>query len=457
MRVKRNPNWRIITCLLMLAFLVANQTNAQTYKVLHHFQGLTGNHPSSPLAQRPDGTLYGTTEGGGTDGSGVVYTLQTNGTSFAVLKNFVYSSDGAVPKAGLASYGTVLFGTTISTYDGSFGGSIFTIDTDGSDFTTLKRLSGNGREGGWPGQLVLSGQTLCGMSEVGGTAGWGTIFKINTDGSGFEVLHNFVVTNGAKPQGRLTQTSTALYGATYFGGQSNFGLLFKASTYDNCFTILKHFTGADGRYPAAGLVLQGAHLYGTTLRGGAHDGGTVFRINTDGTGFLVLKHFSFTNQEPTAPTAELLLSNGIIYGTSSKGGISNKGTLFQLKTDGTDFSVLKHFTGNDGATPLAALLLSGDTLYGTASEGGSFDQGVVFSFLVAPLPPLVLLNPTCSNMRFSFSFQTEVGRDYVVEHNTEVSSSNWQFHHSAIGDGSLMSCTVPITNAEPHFFRVRQL
>jgi len=36
--------------------------------------------------------------------------------------------------------------------------------------------------------LLLSGSTLYGITQNGGSLGNGTIFKINTDGSGFAVL-----------------------------------------------------------------------------------------------------------------------------------------------------------------------------------------------------------------------------------------------------------------------------
>ncbi len=57
-------------------------------------------------------------------------------------------------------------------------------------------------------------------------------------------------------------------------------------------TVLKHFTGSDGAWPDAGLVLSGSTLYGTTSLGGSSNKGTVFQMNTDGTGYTVLKNYS---------------------------------------------------------------------------------------------------------------------------------------------------------------------
>ena len=49
----------------------------------------------------------------------------------------------------------------------------------------------------------------------GGSTGYRTLFKVNTDGTGFEVLYNF---NGASddecPMGGLTMSGNTLYGTT---------------------------------------------------------------------------------------------------------------------------------------------------------------------------------------------------------------------------------------------------
>lgn len=71
-----------------------------------------------------------------------------------------------------------------------------TILTPGYYFTVLKSLSpwaGINRQG----SLVLSGSTHYGMAYADGSANLGTIFKINTDGTSFTVLHSFAGGGGA--------------------------------------------------------------------------------------------------------------------------------------------------------------------------------------------------------------------------------------------------------------------
>ena len=99
-------------------------------------------------------------------------------------------------------------------------------------------------------------------------------------------------------------------------------------------TVLYSFTGGtkgDGANPEAGLV-QDTHgnLYGTTISGGAHGYGTVFEVDTTGKE-TVLYSFTGANGDGGAPRAGLVLDmQGNLYGTTTGGGASGAGTVFQL-------------------------------------------------------------------------------------------------------------------------------
>src|SRR6185312_11170944 len=139
--------------------------------------------------------------------------------------------------------------------------------------------------------LVLSNNVLYGTTQFGGVTGYGTIFKINTDGSGFSTLHFF--TNGlggGTLYGGLTLAGGALYGTTYTGG-TNSGTIFMLNTDGTGFTNLHNFGGTNGTFPMASMILSGSALYGTTQEGGS---GTVFKMDTNGANFSVLYHFTST-------------------------------------------------------------------------------------------------------------------------------------------------------------------
>ena len=141
-------------------------------------------------------------------------------------------------------------------------------------------------------------------------------------------------------------------------------------------TILHAFTSStNGYYPSAGLLVSGGVIFGAA-NGGASDRGFIYRLNTNGTDYTIIKEF--TGSDGAYPRGGLLQSGSTIYGTTSWGGSSNKGTVFQMNPAGTGHLVLKHFTGSDGNGPNGILLLSGGTLYGTTEGGGSSNKGTIF-------------------------------------------------------------------------------
>jgi uncharacterized repeat protein (TIGR03803 family) len=221
---------------------------------------------------------------------------------------------------------------------------VFKINTDGTGFTILYRFTG-GSDGTAPtAGLILSGNTLYGTANEGGSSGDGTVFKINTDGTGFTTLHGFtalpdypdpyVNSDGAYPDGRLILLGNTLYGTASNGGSSAGGTIFKVNTDGTGFTTVYNFTGGSGGLcPQAGLISSGNTLYGTAY-GGSPGGGMVFAVNTDGTGFTTLYNFTFGSDGINPEYAELILLGTTLYGTTANGGCSdlggNNGTVFCL-------------------------------------------------------------------------------------------------------------------------------
>jgi len=133
-----------------------------------------------------EGTLYGTTSAGGSWGSGTVFKLKADGTSFEVLHHFSgvatplnnpTNNDGSQPLATLTLLGTKLYGTT--SVGGPWGaGTVFSVNTDGSGFTTLHGFTGGSDGSGPLAGLILSDNTLYGTAIGGGSFGVGTVFSI---------------------------------------------------------------------------------------------------------------------------------------------------------------------------------------------------------------------------------------------------------------------------------------
>jgi uncharacterized repeat protein (TIGR03803 family) len=398
---------------------------AQTFTTLHNFNGGTdGAYPVGGLVLSGN-TLYGTTEAGS---NGTVFAVQTDGTDFRILHNFTGGTiDGANPRVGLILSGDTLYGVT-SAGGASGNGTVFKLNIDGTGFTTLHwftALTGNpsaNSDGALPqAALVLSSNTLYGTAPVGGTANSGTVFKVNTDGTGFQTLHSFstyviFLTNsdGAVPYGQLVISGNTLYGATTIGGNWGNGTVFKVNTDGSGFTNLHSFsspmgnTNSDGASPWGGLVLMGNALYGTTTIGGSADNGTVFKVNTDGTGFTNLHNFTGGSggvEWYQSSRSGLVISGNALYGTTVNLGAFGNGTVFVINTDGSGFTNLYSFTslsGNinsDGANPTAGLILSGNILFGTATYGGGSGYGTVFSLsLTLPSAPRLTMTPSGTNV-----------------------------------------------------------
>jgi uncharacterized repeat protein (TIGR03803 family) len=348
--------------------------------VLHSFAGKKdGEFPTQSLTD-VNGVLYGVTNSS-------VFEITTSGTN-TVIYTFAGGNDGIGPEAGLTDVNGVLYGTTCCGGGSNNDGTVFKITPSGAE-TVLYRFEG-GTDGAHPqGALtnvngVLYGTTYSGGgSGCSGGSGCGTVYKVTTSGAE-SVLYSFSGgSDGANPEATLTNVSGVLYGTTFGGGDSNNdGTVFEITT-SGAESVLHRFgAGNDGSKPLAGLTNVNGVLYGTTELGGAvkangYRNGTVFKITTSGTE-NVLHSFGGGN-DGLFPYAGLTNVNGVLYGTTDSGGNSNNnGTVFKITTSGVKSSVFQ-FDSNDGAEPQAALTYLNGLLFGTTFSGGANGRGTVFS------------------------------------------------------------------------------
>ena len=381
---------------------------------LHQMGAEDGVAPQAGLLLASDGRFYGTTKFGkpGTlDTTGTIFTIKQDGTEFATLHRFAAfttvnsatlpeNSDGAYPEAELieGSDGN-LYGTTrAGGPDGT--GAVFRIARGGTGFQTLHVFSAITSaatvtpfvnvEGMSPVGPLVEGADgkFYGTTSLGGANGRGTVFRINLDGTGFQVLHTFTATttntttglleneDGASPTAGLIDGQDGyFYGVTSQGGTSGNGTIFAMTPDGATFTTLHVFDGNNGSRPVAELALfSDGKLYGTTYGGGttssgaASTYGTIFSIARDGTGFTNLH--SFDNTHGVYPTGQLLqllpLSSTIFVGTTSSGGKCGSGTIFRYSSAGDTVTgntkcgqKKKGNSSGGGATGPAVLLLIG--------------------------------------------------------------------------------------------------
>lgn len=203
-------------------------------KALYSFgKGTDGSFPFAGLIHA-NGRLYGTTsEGGanacnvtGASGCGTVFSI-TMGGKEKVLHSFGKGTDGFLPFAALTDVNGTLYGTTTGggAHKCSTCGTAFSITTRGAE--RVLHSFGKGTDGSSPGaSLIEVGGTLYGTTYQGGANGSGTIFSLETNGTE-KVLHSFgSVPDGANPNAGLTYKGGRLVGTTQNGGANSFGTVF---------------------------------------------------------------------------------------------------------------------------------------------------------------------------------------------------------------------------------------
>ena len=260
-------------------------TDGSAYSVLHDFAGGAddGSTPHSSLIF--DGIdLWGLTENGGTHDKGTLFRMSCDGSVFELVESF-HSSHGEEPHGTPHQFDGRFVGMTRK--GGSNGyGVVFSYD-DGA-WGPLHSFAGGKHDGATPyhGNLTGVDNLLYGLTYDGGTDGVGVVFSIGVNEE-LTVLHSFedAPNDGSHPIGSLlavpdaTTPSTWLYGTTDDGGAQKFGTVFRIRTDGTGYEVLHSFSSGDGTNPPDNLVLCGNYLYGMTQFGpGASQSGTIFRI-----------------------------------------------------------------------------------------------------------------------------------------------------------------------------------
>jgi uncharacterized repeat protein (TIGR03803 family) len=133
------------------------------------------------------------------------------------------------------------------------------------------------------GYVVQSGNYLYGMTTYGGPQNHGVLFKLTTDGQTFVPLHLFGATghDGKEPYGSLLLVGCQLYGTTAKGGDNDLGTVFVINTDGSGYSRLHSFgsTKHDGVKPIDNVIMVNGALYGMATEGGDSDQGTIFMVS----------------------------------------------------------------------------------------------------------------------------------------------------------------------------------
>jgi uncharacterized repeat protein (TIGR03803 family) len=362
-------------------------TPGGTLTFLHQFTGVDGANPIGALLE-VHGNFYGTTWSGGAFDRGAVFKVSPDG-SFVHLHSFDGGSGGGLPRAALVQgLDGNLYGTTSSGGTSLNDGTIFRMTPEGA-VTTLHQFLGLGGAGGeHPCSPLIQGAdgNLYGMA--------GIVFKLTLDGQ-FTALYS------PPGVGRLSRSSGALvkgqdgrlYGTAADGGDTNQGTIFAVTEAGEGSVLYSFAESIEGQHPVGALIQAGdGAFYGVTSRGGTRGRGTVFRMSAVGA-VTVLHTFVGGSTDGADPVGSLIRGfDGSFLGITTGGGVFDGGTVFEMTSDGV-VTVLHHFAGGSvggGASAPSSLIQGNDgNLYGTTSRGGAFDRGTVFKLTLGGLFSIV--------------------------------------------------------------------
>lgn len=407
----------------------------------HLFEYSSNNLPNGGLIRGSDNKLYGVLQAGGVPANGVVFSMNSDGSVYTVLHNFS-NSDGSFPTGSLieASNG-FLYGTT--TYGGLNAGVIYRIQKNGTSFSVLHQFNSGYNPGA--GLVQATDGKLYGTTLQGGSIGYGTMYTIGLDGTGYsEIIAFDGVAKGSTPRGAPVQGADQfLYGMTANGGSQNQGVLFKVKTDGTSYTKLVEFNGTAGGHGGSSVIFgSDGKIYGMTQLGGANNDGTIFSVASDGSGFSSLYSFnsSVSGRLPLGSLVEG--SDGYLYGMTNEGGTLNLGVVFKIKKDGTNFIRLVDFNGTNGSNPMLGPLfeVQNDLFLGITYRGGTSDAGIIFSISSAGTYALVKDFPQPESTPESLVFNENATKVFGVA--TAGGPSGGGTIFSANADGSNYSNVV---------------
>jgi len=332
-----------------------------------------------------------------------------------VLYAFKGGKDGTTPVGVLvADAAGNLYGVTLS--GGAYGGgTVFKLTPSGTGWKeTVLHAFGNGNDGVNPYNLILDGTgNIYGTTAAGGGAqklcseGCGVVYAVTRNSKGNwseKVIHRFHPEqgDGGAPNGALILDATGnIYGTTTQGGTGSCnggcGTVFEMSpAKDKGWEerVLYSFAGGDdGSFPYAGLLFDAkGDMYSTTSEGGPSNNGTVFELAFSGGKWVKNILHSFGGYpDGELPGSGSLVSDkaGNLYGSTQVGGsyacgCCGCGTVFELQDSNGEWSesILHDFSGKkDDRYPFGPIFDGKGDLYGTTSGSLNGQSGAVFELV----------------------------------------------------------------------------
>lgn len=358
--------------------LYKTDADGRNLQVMVNFSGTTGSYqgksPLGSLIKASNGKLYGLTRKGGTSDNGTIFSYDISSSTFTTVYSF--SATTLAPSEPMGSFTEVnnkLYATTSLGGTGN-SGTIFTYDLATNTYSTIVNFTGASAPyyGSMPVGISLlhaSNGLLYGTTSISGLNNNGTLFSLDPANNNYSTIINFTGTTGSfiggKPYGGVIEVNNKLFGTTNVGGTAGFGTIYSVDMSTEAHSVLASFTGSVGTTKGAkaknALTLVNGLLYGTAANLGPNGGdyGVVFSIDPVTNTYSTVVNFSGTNG--SHPYCTLLhASNGNLYGMTNGGGSNSSGTLFEYNITTNTHTVLTNFNSTNGSAPGYAKLLEID-------------------------------------------------------------------------------------------------
>ncbi len=391
---------------------------AQTFTVIHNFNGTDGSQPFAGVTRDTAGNLYGTTQyggilscdSGGVPGCGVAYKLRpfNSGWLFSVLYQFQGNEGNFLPtdpgNITLAPNG-VPFGPQVMGGSG-FDGLIYNLqppvtapaNANAPWSYTVDHVFGMGNDGGGPSQVTFDpAGNIFGTAIGGGIGNSGVVYELTPSNGGWTetILYSFLGgSDGNEPDAVSLDESGNIFGLTRAGGDSacgdnnGCGTIYELTRSGSGWTktILHVFEEAtDGSTPGPLLRDSAGNLYGVTAMA-TSGGGTIWELSPSNGGWVFNVLYTLPGRAGTLSLVfrPVMDASGALYGVNNYIGANNVGSVYKLApsnggwtyADLHDFGSLPNQT--DGCFPRGPVALDPTgNIYGTTQQCGE-GGGVIY-------------------------------------------------------------------------------
>jgi uncharacterized repeat protein (TIGR03803 family) len=369
--------------------------SAYSLKTIHTFLGAPsdGTSPGNLLAS--GGSIYGTTQFGGSAKDGTVYSLTPPSSQGGlwtekVLYSFPGGGNGSTPGLALtADSNGVLYGIASSPNSGHLAYSLTPPATAGGEWTysTICNFAG-GVDGTYPNpQLTVWNGVLYGTMQFGGPTGSGVVFSLTQPEAAGQPWTETVVYPSGSNAGGLVAGGGALYGS---GGGAGVFSLTPPSSPGGTWNEDVLYAYPDGIEVEGGLALgSNGVLYGTTFNGGSFGLGSVFSLTppaSPGAAWTQATIYDFPGGAGGEyPWTTLALAGGVLYGTAAD---PTSGVVFSLTPPESPGAGWTYATLHDIATeagsevPIYGVIASKQgVVYGTTPMQIGLSAGTVFALV----------------------------------------------------------------------------